>query len=109
LHKILYKDGYYGTFGNWRGKPLVNIETIVNLIGSTKTKKGFIIKTSVDTNEYKKGIKISDSEIEALTLERDAPKKIRQFWFLNIWRVVCTVFLNDTALKTLSLLPCLVI
>jgi Rhodopirellula transposase DDE domain len=57
---------------NWRGKPLVSIETIVNLIGSTKTKKGLTIQTSVDTNEYTKGIKISDTEIESLALEREA-------------------------------------
>ena len=56
---------------NWRGKPLVSIETIINLIGSTKTKKGLIIQTSVDTNEYTKGIKISDAEIESLVLERE--------------------------------------
>jgi hypothetical protein len=57
---------------NWRGKPLVSIETIVNLIGATKTKKGLTIKTSVDTNEYTKGIKITDAEMESLALERDA-------------------------------------
>jgi hypothetical protein len=57
---------------NWRGRPLVSIETIVNLIGATKTKKGLVIKTSVDTNQYAKGTKITDDEIQALALERDA-------------------------------------
>lgn len=57
---------------NWRGKPLVSIETIVNLIGSTKTKKGLTIQTSVDTKEYTKGIKIPDAEIESLYLVREA-------------------------------------
>ena len=57
---------------NWRGKPLVSIETIVNLIGSTRTKKGLRIQTSVDTNEYSKGIKVTDKEIESLSLERKA-------------------------------------
>ena len=56
---------------NWRGRPLVSIETIVNLIGATKTKKGLKIKTSVDVNEYTKGIKITDQEIKTLALERD--------------------------------------
>jgi hypothetical protein len=56
---------------NWRGKPLVSIETIVNLIGSTKTKKGLTIKTAVDTKEYTKGTKITDEEIEALSLRRE--------------------------------------
>jgi hypothetical protein len=73
---------------NWRGKPLVSIETIVNLIGSTKTKKGLTVQTAVDVNEYAKGIKIADSEIESLSLERDvfhgewnytiSPRKIAQ-------------------------------
>ena len=56
---------------NWRGRPLVSIETIVNLIGATKTKKGLVIQTSVDTNEYAKGIKITDKEMQSLALERD--------------------------------------
>lgn len=56
---------------NWRGKPLVSIETIVNLIGATKTKKGLNIKTSVDINEYTKGIKITDAEMEALAISRN--------------------------------------
>jgi len=56
---------------NWRGRPLVSIETIVNLIGATKTKKGLKIQTSVDTNEYAKGIKITDQEIKTLALERE--------------------------------------
>jgi hypothetical protein len=55
---------------NWRGKPLVSIETIINLIGSTKTKQGFSIQTSVDTNEYAKGIKISDAAMASLALDR---------------------------------------
>jgi len=56
---------------NWRGKPLMSIETIVNLIGATKTKKGLAIQTAVDTNEYTKGIKITDKEMESLNLERE--------------------------------------
>jgi len=73
---------------NWRGKPLVSIETIINLIGATKTKKGLMIRTAVDTNEYTKGIKIKDKEIELLNLERESfhgewnytllPRKIAQ-------------------------------
>ena len=51
---------------NWRGKPLVSIKTIVNLIGSTKTKTGLKIQTAVDTNPYVKGIKITDAEMAAL-------------------------------------------
>lgn len=56
---------------NWRGKPLISIETIVNLIGSTRTRKGLEIRTTVDTNEYEKGIKIPDEAMESLLLEKD--------------------------------------
>ena len=56
---------------NWRGKPLVSIETIVNLIGSTKTKTGLKIQTAVDTNPYVKGIKITDKEMAALSIHKN--------------------------------------
>jgi hypothetical protein len=57
---------------NWRGRPLVSIETIVNLIASTRTKRGLEIKADVDTNKYVKGLKISDAEMEALDIEKNA-------------------------------------
>jgi hypothetical protein len=41
-------------------------------IGATKTKKWLVIQTSVDTNEYAKGTKITDKEIQSLAIERDA-------------------------------------
>jgi hypothetical protein len=56
---------------NWRGKPLVSIETIVNLIGSTKTKTGLKIQTAVDINPYLKGIKIADKEMSALGISKN--------------------------------------
>jgi hypothetical protein len=56
---------------NWRGKPLISIETIINLIGSTKTKKGLTIQTAVDMNSYAKGIKISDKEMKALDIKKN--------------------------------------
>ncbi len=56
---------------NWRGRPLVDLVTIVNLIGNTKTKTGLEIKVKSDTNTYKKGIVISDEEFMAINLKRD--------------------------------------
>ena len=53
---------------NWRGKPLINHEVIVNLIGSTTTKQGLSIHAELDTNNYPKGIKISDEELENVNL-----------------------------------------
>ena len=36
----------------WKGKPLWNYETVVNLIGATRTKAGLRVKAILDTNEY---------------------------------------------------------
>ena len=57
---------------NWRGKPLVSHEVIVNLIAATTTKKGLKVRSELDTNPYPAGQKVSDKEMEALHLIRDA-------------------------------------
>lgn len=55
---------------NWRATPLVNLQTIVELIGNTTTTTGLIIKTKVDKKEYMKGRKISEVEFASINLER---------------------------------------
>ncbi len=55
---------------NWRGKPLVNYETVVNLIGGTRTRSGLKVKAILDTNQYETGVAISDEEIDQLRLKR---------------------------------------
>jgi len=55
---------------NWRGRPLISHETIVNLIANTTTKAGLTIQCQLDTQEYPKGIKVSDEELEAVRIER---------------------------------------
>ena len=55
---------------NWRGKPLVDHQTIVSLIGGTTTTKGLKIRSEIDPAEYPKGIKIPRSTAEAL-VQRD--------------------------------------
>jgi len=55
---------------NWRGKPLVNHQTIVNLIASTTTRTGLIVKAALDTNHYETKIKVSDEQLERLRLKR---------------------------------------
>ena len=57
---------------NWRGRPLISRQVVVNLIGSTTTRNGLRIKAGLDENTYAKGIKISDAEHAALGIERDA-------------------------------------
>jgi len=55
---------------NWRGRPLVSLAVIISLIGSTTTKKGLRVRCGIDTNEYEKGIKVSDKELEELNISR---------------------------------------
>ena len=55
---------------NWQGKPLESYETIVNLIGATKTRKGLKVKAVLDRSYYKKGIKISDEQLDGINIFR---------------------------------------
>ena len=56
---------------NWRGKPLLSYEIIVNLIGSTTTKKGLKVICELNKNKYKTGIKVTDKEMKSLNLKRN--------------------------------------
>jgi transposase len=56
---------------NWRGRPLVSREVVVNLIGSTTTDTGLHIRSQLDENTYEAGIKVSDEELAELAIERD--------------------------------------
>lgn len=55
---------------NWRGKPLISHEVIVNLIASTTTRTGLKIKAEIDTNIYPKGIQVSDEELKKVKIQR---------------------------------------
>ena len=57
---------------NWRGKPLVSHEVVVNLIGATTTRTGLRVRSGLDTNRYPAGRTVSDDEIDTLYLRRDA-------------------------------------
>jgi hypothetical protein len=57
---------------NWRGKPLVSHEVIVNLIAATTTRKGLTVRCDLDMNKYPKGIKISDAKFQQVNIARDA-------------------------------------
>ena len=56
---------------NWRGKPLISREVVVNLIGSTKTKTGLSVTAVLDENSYEKAIKIEDNIMNGLSLIRN--------------------------------------
>lgn len=56
---------------NWRGKPLLDKATIINLISNTTTQKGLKIEAQLDENNYEKGIKISDKELAKVNLIKE--------------------------------------
>jgi hypothetical protein len=57
---------------NWRARPLVSLEVIVNLIAGTTTRTGLIVKAALDTNRYPTKIKVSDEQLGRLRLKPHA-------------------------------------
>ncbi|MEJ7609251.1 MAG: ISAzo13 family transposase [Bryobacteraceae bacterium] len=56
---------------NWRGKPLVSHQVIVDLIAATSTRSGLKVRAEIDSNLYPAGIKVTDQQIADLNIERD--------------------------------------
>jgi hypothetical protein len=56
---------------NWRGKPLVTHEAIVNLIAATTTRKGLRVRAELDPGHYPKGIKVTDEELKTVHIVRE--------------------------------------
>jgi hypothetical protein len=53
---------------NWRGRPLVSHEVIVDLIGATTTRTGLKVQAARDRGRYPTGVKVSDAELAAVPL-----------------------------------------
>lgn len=66
---------------NWKGKPLVSYETVVNLIGSTRTRTGLRIKARLDPKQYEKGLKITDAQMKDINIE---PHRTHPQWNYTI-------------------------
>jgi hypothetical protein len=56
---------------NWRGKPLVSHEVIVNLIAATTTRTGLPVRSRLDTKVYPAGIRVTPEELAAVRLRPD--------------------------------------
>ena len=56
---------------NWRGKPLISHEVIIDLIAATTTANGLEVKSKLDSNLYPAGLKVSDQQMAELQLRRD--------------------------------------
>ena len=66
---------------NWKGQPLVSYETVVNLIGATRTKTGLRVKAELDPRQYEAGVKISDEEMQQINLR---PHSTNPLWNYTI-------------------------
>jgi hypothetical protein len=56
---------------NWRGRPLISREAVVQLISNTKTSKGLEIRSRLDERPYLSGKKVSKKEFSEICLEKD--------------------------------------
>ena len=54
---------------NWRGRPLVSHEVIVNLIANTMTSQGLRIRAALDTGAYPVGVKVTNEELADVRLK----------------------------------------
>ncbi|MGH8592943.1 MAG: ISAzo13 family transposase [Gammaproteobacteria bacterium] len=66
---------------NWKGHPLVSYETVVNLIGSTRTQTGLRVKATLDSREYEAGVKITDQDMDRVNLR---PHRTHPQWNYTI-------------------------
>jgi transposase len=57
---------------NWRGKPLRTLETVIQLIGHTRTATGLRVKAKLDKRKYPTGVAITPAQMKALALHPDA-------------------------------------
>ena len=55
---------------NWRARPLISHEVIVNLIANTRTRSGLLVKAELDTAAYPKGISVTDAQMATIKIDR---------------------------------------
>jgi len=66
---------------NWRGRPLISLALIVNLIGSTRISDGNKVDCIIDKQKYERGVEISDEEFDAIKIK---PHKFHGEWNYTI-------------------------
>jgi len=62
---------------NWRGRPLLSVQTVVNLIANTTTSTGLKIKAALDTRAYETAVDVSDEKFAAIKLR---PSRFHGDW-----------------------------
>jgi Rhodopirellula transposase DDE domain len=56
---------------NWRGRPLTDYQTVLNLIGATTTASGLTVSARMDDGDYPLGVTVTDRELAALPITGD--------------------------------------
>jgi transposase len=69
-NKIEHRMFCYIT-SNWRGQPLISVETVIQLIGSTTTTTGLKIVCVKDDTVYKIGVKVSDEDFATINIKEN--------------------------------------
>ena len=82
---------------NWRGRPLISHEVIVNLIANTTTQAGLRVRAELNRGRYPTGIRISDAGLAALNLKARQPP-----WRLELHRHACILSAQRHARPPLS-------
>jgi len=94
---------------NWRGKPLISHQVIIDLIASTTTTTGLTVKSKLDTNIYEQGLKVSDQQMAELQLRKE---KFHGDWNYRILPRSCLGYLltipnSDKSVKRPALMTML--
>lgn len=71
---------------SWAGQPLIDVQTVIDLIGSTSTKAGLKVKCVLDERDYPTGIKVSDEDYNRILIERIQP--------MNDWNYIIKGFIK---------------
>jgi hypothetical protein len=57
---------------NWRGRPLTDYQVIIETIAATTTNTGLKVDAVLDTREYPTGVKITDTQVKQIPMQRYA-------------------------------------
>jgi hypothetical protein len=66
---------------NWRGKPLVSHEVLLQLIAATTTYRGLKVRCALDTNTYPKGVKVPPAPLKEV---QRTPRRFHGDWNYTI-------------------------
>jgi hypothetical protein len=73
---------------NWRGVPLTDYQTVVDLIRNTRTRTGLSVRCQLDTNKYDLGVHITDEQMLEIKLHGD---KFHKDWNYTLQPSVCNM------------------